>query len=158
MINRKAFIYLIITLIIGFALGMFSGGLHRARKPPGAERKGPQFMIGDMLARDLQLTESQIEQVTDIFKDYEAKVEKKREAIQKQVEEDLDTLRMELLPFLTDKQAKRLDRWIEGGPPPGPGQGPPPPGERPQPPRPGQGPPPPGEGPPPPGNGSHPPG
>jgi hypothetical protein len=138
MIDRKAFIYLIITLMIGFALGAFSDGLHhlhRSRKDP---RMQPRFFIGDMLAKDLSLSESQMEQLEGIFKVYEERFQQRREDIRKQVEEDLDSLSEELRPFLTGEQIKRLDEWIEGGMPPGPGPQPGAPGREMVPPPPGQ--------------------
>ncbi len=161
MINRRAFIYLIITLLIGFALGLFSGGLYQLRKDVKREPMAPPFTIGPMLARDLQLTDVQMDQVSGIFRRYEKKAEQRREEIRVQVEEDLQSLRQELLPYLKDEQIQILDRWIEGQPPPGPGPTPgsPEPGMHPPdqglyPPPPG---PPPGQGLPP-GVAPHPPG
>ena len=124
MINRRAFIYLIITLLIGFALGLFSGGLYQLRKDGKREPMPPPFAIGPMLARDLQLTDTQMDQVSGIFRKYEKKAAQRREEIREQVEVDLDALRQELLPYLTDEQIQFLDRWIQGQPPPGPGPAP----------------------------------
>jgi len=124
MFNRKAFIYLIITLLIGFALGLFSGGLYQLRKDGARNPMPPPFAIGPMLARDLQLTDAQMDQVSEIFRKYEKKATQRREEIREQVEEDLQSLKQELLPYLTDEQIQFLDRWIEGQPPPGPGPAP----------------------------------
>lgn len=162
MINGKAFIYLLVTLLIGFALGLFSAGLRQVKRDHKEERMRPRMVIGELLIRDLHLTEDQIDQVSGILDAYEKKADQRREMIQQQIQSDLDSLRNELAPYLNSTQLDRLDEWIEGGPPPGPGPqpgnsapgmapvepGPQPPGYGP---RPGeQGPPPPGrQGPPP---------
>jgi hypothetical protein len=146
MIKGRAFIYLIITLLIGFALGLFSDGLHHVKKGRKFNNMGPGFHMGDMLARDLQLTESQVKQTKDIFDKYEKKAKQRRKEIREEVERDVDSLKTEIIPYLTKEQVQRLESLFERGPGPLPGLGPGglEPG-MPQPP-PGQGPPHPGEG------------
>jgi hypothetical protein len=112
---------LVIMLVIGFAPGLFSGGLYRFRKGDRKPPVPPQFTIGNTLERDLQLTDTQMDQLSQIFKEYEKKAERIREEIREQVALDLDSLRLQLIPYLTVKQVQLLDRWIEGRPPPGPG-------------------------------------
>ena len=119
MINRRAFIYLIITLLIGFALGLFSGGLYQLRKDDRRNPMVPPFAIRFMLTRDLQLTDTQIDQVSEIFRKYEKKAVQRREEIRKQVSEDLQSLKQDLIPYLTEEQIQILDGWTEGRPPAG---------------------------------------
>jgi hypothetical protein len=128
----KAFIYLIITLLIGFALGLFSDALLHLRRMKQPERMEPLFMMEQMLIKELQLSGQQQEQVSEILERYDKKIRKTREAIRKKSEADFDSLRMELVPYLTEAQVQILNELRKPGPPrpPGPQM---PPGHEPRP-------------------------
>lgn len=105
----KAFIYLIITLLIGFALGMFSDGLLHLRRMRKPERIEPLYMMEQRLVHELQLTGKQQQEISNILDAYEKKSMETRKAIRKKAEADFDSLRMSLIPYLTDEQVKKLN-------------------------------------------------
>jgi hypothetical protein len=142
--TAKAFIYLIITLLIGFALGLFTDGLQHAINKNKNQGPAPFFMIQRIVKQELQLTEEQMKQIEPILMEFEKKQLKTREVIRKQVETELDSLKLALMPYLSEEQMEQLGKWMENGErrnppmPPGehpiPGMYPPLPGMNPTPP------------------------
>jgi len=122
----KAYIYLMITLLVGFALGLLTDGLQHAIKMNKRENRAPMFMVERIIMEDLQLTPEQRKQVEPVIREFEKKSVLTREMIRKQVESDLDSLKLSLTPYLSADQLKKFDSLMKpdkrpGPPPPGPG-------------------------------------
>jgi hypothetical protein len=107
--NAKAFFYLLITLIIGFALGMITDralqtiGKHRMdTRPPGRN-------IMDDIIVTLELKPDQVDSIRPVFDDFFKRAEITRNLIMQHAEADMDILRLNLLPYLTEGQIEKIE-------------------------------------------------
>jgi hypothetical protein len=123
--TSKALLYLLITFIIGFGLGMITDRalqtIHKFRvyeRPPGKN-------IMDDIIGILELKPNQIDSIKPVFEDFFGRAENTRILIMQQAEADMDTLRLNLLPYLTESQIEKIDKlglfrpgpWRKKGPP-----------------------------------------
>jgi hypothetical protein len=107
--NSKALLYLLITLVIGFALGMITG---RALQTIGKNRMHnlpPVRNLMDDIIVTLDLEPEQVDSIRPVFDDFFERAETTRSLLMKQAEADMDTLRLNLLPYLTEYQIKKIE-------------------------------------------------
>ncbi len=99
--TTRAFLYLMITLVIGFVLGMITDrALHLIHKPK-MDLGPPEINIIGKIITNLELEPDQVDSIKLVLEDFFSRAESTRTLIMQQAEADLDTLRINLLPYLT---------------------------------------------------------
>jgi hypothetical protein len=132
--TSKALLYLLITLLVGIGLGMITDrALLTIGRKPVMERRPPERNIIDNIVRDFELSPQQVDSIRPVLEDFFRRADSTRALVMKHARADMDSLRLNLLPFLTQGQIKKMNEmglFRPGTPGPG-GPLPPPPGEGP---------------------------
>jgi hypothetical protein len=139
--TARALLYLLITLLIGFGLGMLSDRALMTLKRSKVAQHPPEHNIVEDMIRSLELDSGQVESIRPVLEEFFARTDSTRKMIMQQAGANMDSLRQNLIPFLTAEQIREMEEsgffrpgpWRQGkpgppGPPPGGGrpQGPPP--------------------------------
>jgi hypothetical protein len=136
--NSKAFLYLLLTLLIGIGLGMITHRAFLINRKPRMDRLPPERNIINDIVRTLELSPGQVDSIMPVLEDFYRRAEITRARVMQQADADLDTLRLSLLPYLTESQQKKMEDLglfypgpqRPGGPPGPPPGGPPFPPDR----------------------------
>lgn len=131
--NSRALLYLLITLLIGIGLGMITHRAFLTIHKPRMDRPPPEKNFTDDLIRTLELSSDQVDSVMPVLEDFYRRAEATRALIMRQADADLDTLKVNLMPYLTESQQRKMDELGLFQPGPGGPGGPPgpPPGAKP---------------------------
>lgn len=129
--NTKTFIIILVTLIIGIAIGFeVSEILIKKRFDEFKNIRQPRGMV-DIFGNIIKPDEKQKPVIDSIIFNFHKKVDKIMNAGRKQMDKQLDTLRLELKPYLNKDQIDRLNEEMnrmkkfvpndttKQGPPPG---------------------------------------
>ncbi|RMG56815.1 MAG: hypothetical protein D6722_25790 [Bacteroidetes bacterium] len=126
----KALLLIGLTLLIGFGAGFLANGWYvrqRFEKARTMARNPDDFMA--RLERDLNLDAETLEAIRPIFRTHHERMRDLSDGFRQDVREEMDQLRRELAPHLTQDQIELLNRRIlmrrGGGPGPHPGPRPP---------------------------------
>ena len=130
--TARALLYLLITLLIGFGLGMTTDRALQTIKKSRMVHRPPEHNFVEDMVRSLELGPGQMDSIKPVLDAFIAQADSTRRMIMEQTEAGMDSLRINLLPLLTDEQILKLDKsgffrkgpWKRGeSPPPGPPPG-----------------------------------
>ena len=119
--NAKVKFWIVFSLIAVFVIGVAAGYLgerilvHRTHRPRTAEmdRRDPHFPTLEMLAKDLNLSQAQQDEIREIFKRNEVRLKAFGEEFHKRVNEMRTLLRTEIDSVLTPEQKQKLEAKIK---------------------------------------------
>jgi ABC-type iron transport system FetAB ATPase subunit len=115
--NNK--IWIALTLIIVFSAGVLGGVLldkhvlkTKHRRPP-SRRDSARFPTLDTMAKELNLTKEQQDQIKTIFKENEKRIKEQRDSIHKQYRSMRISLLDEIKDVLDNEQKEKFDAMIK---------------------------------------------
>lgn len=111
--NTKTLIIILVTLIIGSAIGFeVSEILIKKRFDEFRNIRQPRGMV-DIFSNIIKPDEKQKPKIDSIIFSFHNRVDKIMNESRKKMDKQLDTLRLELKPYLNDDQMKRFDDEIK---------------------------------------------
>jgi hypothetical protein len=113
--KSKTVLIVVSTLVVGFALGSFSTVLYlgykkRSRYERTVTNKDKILLH---LERILNLSESQIEQITPILDQYRKNMFRIKSTVQQDILASSDSLKTQLAPYLSEEQKKLLEKEFQ---------------------------------------------
>ncbi|MBU0559897.1 MAG: hypothetical protein KJ799_18165 [Bacteroidetes bacterium] len=108
--KTKATVIIIITLLVGFALGFFTHVLlmeNRLNDISGLRKRGG---ITRHFLNRLEVSDEKKDTIRTIIRQYEEKFKSHSESSRAEMKYLMDSLKSELQPFLTEEQLRILDR------------------------------------------------
>ncbi len=110
-LHTKTAIILLVTLIIGFLLGVATSGYLIFSHMRDDNAKHERFKR--IITKILELDEAQQRQAEPFLEDHANRVRATNEAHRESMLANMDTLKLQLQPILTAEQAERLEHFRE---------------------------------------------
>jgi len=118
--NAKAKFWIIFSLVVVFIIGGTAGYfgerylVHKRHepKPGGKDRRGPHFPTVEIMAKELNLSQAQQDQIREIFKRNEDRLKAFGEEFHKRLGEMRAQIKNEIDAVLTPEQKRKLEAMI----------------------------------------------